>query len=211
MRPEWAAMQVLVNGPEPDEAALIVILLHGRGASGDDIMGLSAEFDDEDICWLAPTSMNRSWYPDRFVERRSRNEPYLTISVEQIKGLVDQFPTEKVILAGFSQGACLVSDILTRQPLKLAGAWIFSGGVIGHEDELPELSGSLEGLPVTVSGSNQDPHIPLERMEWVAQRLRKMGAEVKSLHYDLNSHQIAKEEVELAKESLEKIRKRVRA
>lgn len=201
-------MKVLVNGAEPEEAELIVILLHGRGADGDDIMGLSVEFADEDICWLAPTAMNNAWYPDKFTERRARNEPFLTLSTEQIKGLIDQFPPEKVILAGFSQGACLISDILVRQPRPLAGAWLFSGGVIGHADEMPQPERALDGLPVSLSGSLEDPHIPAERMKLTADLLKQMGAEVETLHYDLNSHQIAAEEVDLAKRVLEKIRTR---
>jgi phospholipase/carboxylesterase len=204
-------MKVLVNGPEPDEANIIVILLHGRGADGDDIMGLSAEFEDEDICWMAPTSMNNSWYPDSFLERRARNEPYLTLSVEQIKGLLDQFPAEKLVLGGFSQGACLTADILARHTRELAGAWMFSGGIIGHEEEMPKVEGSLKGLPVCLSGSLRDPHIPAERMKQTALHLEKMGADVKTLHYDLNTHQIAAEELELAKEVLLKVRSRMKS
>jgi predicted esterase len=201
-------MKVLVNGAEPDEATFIVILLHGRGAGGEDILGLSSEFEDEDICWLAPTAVNRTWYPDRFLVRRSQNEPFLTLSTEQVKGLMDEFPAEKIILAGFSQGACLTSDILARFPRKIAGAWMFSGGLIGDEDEMPKVEGDLAGLPVTISGSSQDPHIPMERMKLTADHLKKMGAEVDTLHYDVPSHEIAAEEIELAKKSLLKMRKR---
>lgn len=201
-------MKVLVNGPEPDEANYIVILLHGRGASGDDIMGLSVEFEDEDICWLAPTAMNNSWYPNSFLQRRSTNEPYLTVSTEQIKGLIDQFPSEKVILAGFSQGACLTADILARHSRELAGAWLFSGGLVGEDDELPKLEGTLNGLPVSISGSTHDPHIPLERMKQTATHLEKMGAKVETFFYELNSHQVAAEEIEAAKRVLLAIRAR---
>lgn len=203
-------MQVIVNGAEPEQAEIIVILLHGRGADGEDIMSLSAHFEDEDICWLAPTALNQAWYPDKFMERRAKNEPYLTMAVEQIKGLIDQFPSQKVVLGGFSQGACLTADILARFPRDLAAAWIFSGGLIGHEDELPELSGSLVGLPVVLTGSSQDPHIPIDRMNYTAQHLKKMGAEVETLHYDLESHQIAAEELDLAKKTLKQARARAR-
>lgn len=204
-------MKVLVNGPDPEEANLIVILLHGRGASGDDIMGLSVEFEDEDICWLAPTAMNDSWYPGSFMARRSTNEPYLTVSTEQVKGLIDQFPSHKVILAGFSQGACLVSDILARHPRPLAGAWLFSGGLVGEDDELLKADAGLEGLPVSISGSTQDPHIPLARMKETAAILQKMGARVETLFYDLHSHQIASEEVQLAHKVLKAVRGRMAA
>ena len=172
-------------------------------------MGLSQEFPGDDICWLAPTAMNNTWYPTSFMERRAANEPFLTISTEQVKGLMDQFPAEKLILAGFSQGACLTADILARYPTQIAGAWLFSGGLIGTDEELPKPTQVYRGLPVTLSGSSQDPHIPAERMKRTAQHLGAMGARVETLHYDIASHQIALEEVELARECLEKIRERV--
>jgi len=142
--------------------------------------------------------------------RRSRNEPFLTLSIEQIKGLIEQFPSEKLILAGFSQGACLTADLLVRHGQKVAGAWLFSGGLIGHDDEMPELGESLEGLPVCLSGSSQDPHIPAQRMSFTADHLKSMGADVETLHYDLATHQIAAEELELARKTLAKIRARVK-
>lgn len=203
-------MQVLVNGVEPEEATLIVILLHGRGADGADIMGLSEEFEDEDICWLAPTSLNKAWYPDRFMQPRSRNEPYLTLSTEQVKGLIEQFPAGKVVLGGFSQGACLTADVLARHQLPLAGAWMFSGGFIGDDEEMPELAKDLGGLPVIITGSTQDPHIPHRRMELTARHLTQLGADVDTLYYDLPSHQIAAEELDLAKTCLGKIRTRLK-
>lgn len=201
-------MRVLVNGPEPDEAALIVILLHGRGADGEDIMGLSAQFEDEDVCWLAPTAMNQAWYPGKFMDRRASNEPYLTLSTEQVKGLVDQFPPGKVVLAGFSQGACLTADILARYNPELAGAWMFSGGLIGHDDEMPEPGEDLKSLPVIVTGSQRDPHIPLERMEFTVKHLKEMGCQTESLFYDLDSHQIVAEEMDLARKCLELAKER---
>ena len=204
-------MKVLLHGAEPDQAKLIVILLHGRGASGEDIMGLSQEFEGDDICWLAPTAMNGAWYPSRFMDRRAANEPYLSISVEQIKGLMAQFPGERLVLGGFSQGACLTADILARHPQPLAGAWIFSGGLIGTDEELPEVTPSYNGLPVTLSGSLQDPHIPAQRMKTTAEHLGAMGARVETLHYDFPSHQIAAEEAELAREALQRIRQRIDA
>ncbi|MFA5506317.1 MAG: phospholipase [Vulcanimicrobiota bacterium] len=202
-------MKVLMHGAEPEEAKLIVILLHGRGASGDDIMGLSQEIEGDDICWLAPTALNNAWYPARFMERRAANEPFLTLSTEQVKGLIAEFPIEKVILGGFSQGACLTADILARHPMPLAGAWLFSGGLIGTDEELPAVTQAYQGLPVTLSGSLQDPHIPAERMKRTAQHLGQMGARVETLHYDFPSHQIAAEEVELAQQVLQQVRARL--
>ena len=203
-------MRVLVNGAEPEAAKLIVILLYGRGADGNDILGLSSEFEDDDICWLAPTAMNNQWYPGKIGDRRSQSEPFLTISAEQIKGLMAEFPPEKIVLGGFSQGACMTADILARYPQELAGAWMFSGGLIGSEEELPEVTTPYNGLPVTISGSEKDPHIPIARMRKTAEHLKEMGADVEVFHYDVPTHQIAEEEIDLAKRCLKQIKGRLR-
>lgn len=198
-------MKVVLAGAEPDEADLIVILLHGRGATGEDIIGLGQEFGDKNISWLAPTATNNTWYPASFTERRSRNEPFLSLSIEQVKGLVAQFPAGKVVLGGFSQGACLAADILGRHPGTYAGGMLFSGGLIGDEEELPKTPVDLKGVPISLSGSTQDSHIPHARMERTGQWLKSVGADIETLFYDVPGHQIASEEVELASKVLEKI------
>lgn len=196
-------MKILLNGAEPDEAKLWVVLLHGRGAGAEDILGLSMEFEpDPDLCWMAPQAMNNSWYPGRFQDRRRTNEPYLTVSLETVKGLIEKFPPERLILAGFSQGACLVSDLLTREPRRYAGAWIFSGGFIGTEEETPKVEGDLGGTPVMICGSHNDPHIPLPRMQHTAQILSELGAEVSTIFYPGSSHTITTDEVAMARSIL---------
>lgn len=202
-------MKVLVNGPEPDEATLIVILLHEQNATGDDIMGLSVPFEDDDICWLAPTALNNSWFPHSPLERRSRNEPYLSLSAEQIKGLIDQFPSGKVVLAGFAQGACLVAELLTRHSPPLAGAFLFSGGFIGEEDEYSLPEKVYSNFPVSLSGSSRDPIVPESRLQETARRLERMGATVQTLFHDVASHEVAAEEIELAKKVLQEARQRL--
>lgn len=129
---------------------------------------------------------------------RTANEPYLTVSFESVRGLLEQFEPNRTLLGGFSQGACLASDLLLRTALPRAGAWIFSGGLIGEEQELPEPEGDLEGTPVLISGSLSDAHVPAERMKRTAESLRKMGAEVDTLHYPQPSHSISDPELERA-------------
>ncbi len=194
-------MRVLYEGVEPDRAELIVVLIHGRGSSAESILSLSAAFADrEEVCWLAPHASGGTWYPKSFLEPRAANEPHLTVSLESVRGLLEQFEPHRTLLGGFSQGACLASDLLLRTAVPRAGAWLFSGGLIGEDRELPEPDGDLKGTPVLISGSLSDPHIPAERMKRTAESLRKQGAEVDTLHYPQPSHTIS--DTELARAGL---------
>ncbi len=197
-------MKVLYEGIEPEQAKLLVMLLHGRGDTAENILGLSLPFQDLDgVCWMAPQAMNHGWYPNRFTVPRSHNEPYLTLALDTLQGLLDKFPPEQTLLAGFSQGACLVSDLLVRRPVRRAGAWIFSGGLIGQDDEWPIGEGALKGTPVLVTGSLQDPHIPAERMERTKEVLRSLGADITESHSQQASHYVSEVELRLAGELLE--------
>lgn len=192
-------MKVLLNGADPDDAKYWVILLHGRGAGADDILALSMEFESHPgVSWLAPQAPNYSWYPDRFHQPRRVNEPYLTVSLDTVWQLAEKFPSERVILGGFSQGACLVSDLLTRRPKRYGGAWIFSGGFIGSDDEAPSVEGDLAGTPVVMCGSQSDPHIPFPRMKQTEAELIRLGARVETLFYPGGSHTVTQGEVGLA-------------
>ncbi len=196
-------MKVLLNGADPDDAKFWVVLLHGRGAGADDILALSMEFEPHpEVSWMAPQAMGNSWYPDRFHQPRRVNEPYLTVSLDSVWQLVEKFPSERVILGGFSQGACLVSDLLTRRPKRYGGAWIFSGGFIGSDQEAPASEGDLGGTPVVMCGSQNDPHIPFPRMKATEAELSRLGAQVETLFYPGSSHTVTTGEVELASRML---------
>lgn len=196
-------MKILLNGADPDQAKYWVLLLHGRGAGADDILGLSMEFEPHpDVCWLAPEANGLEWYPGKIGHPRRSNEPFLTVSLESLRGLIEKFPSERLIIGGFSQGACLVSEFLTREPKRYGGAWIFSGGFLGVPEDKPELGGDLAGTPVVISGSEHDPHIPLARMKETEAAVGSLGAEVSSLFYPGSTHTVTSGEVELAKANL---------
>jgi hypothetical protein len=54
---------VLTSGPKLADPAGAVILLHGRGASAEDILGLGREFDHPELAYFAPQAAENSWYP----------------------------------------------------------------------------------------------------------------------------------------------------
>lgn len=197
---------VIVEGPDPAKAAGAIVLIHGRGAGAQSILGLGRELlrgaDRRDITLLAPHASGAVWYPQRFIEPEDSNEPWLSSAREAVTALMDMLmerglPARKILLAGFSQGACLVADTVARLPMDYAGALVYSGGLMGPPGTEYAYSGSLAAVPVLVGCSDVDMHIPLERVEETASVLEGLGAAVDLRIYPGMGHTVNEEELAL--------------
>ena len=99
-------------GPEPSAARLTMILVHGRGASAEDVLSLAGEFATTDVAYLAPQAAGHTWYPYSFLSPMEDNEPGITSGLGVLAGIIEgltarQIPPARIALLGFSQGACL--------------------------------------------------------------------------------------------------------
>lgn len=196
-----ADQPVLTFGPAPAEARLGAILIHGRGASAEDILGLAHEFAVPDVAYVAPQAAGHTWYPYSFLSRLEQNEPGLSSALQVIEGLVLHFeqhglPPERVALMGFSQGACLTLEFAARHARRYAAVAGFSGGVLGPPGTPREYPGSFDGTPVFIGCSDVDPHIPVERVRESAELYRRMGAVVDERIYPGMGHTINRAEVD---------------
>lgn len=185
--------RILEGGASLDEAAAVMILLHGRGASAQGMLALSDELDVPEIAYLAPQATGRSWYPASFMAPIDENEPELSSALDVVGRLVGRakdadFTTEQTVLLGFSQGACLATEYAARTPTRYGGVVGLSGGLIGPENASFEYEGNLDGTPVFLGCSDQDPYIPLERVEETATVLRQLGAQVTKRIYEGMGH-----------------------
>src|SRR5688572_28662378 len=136
MRDPHAGQPVLHAGAPLKGARLGMILVHGRGASADDIMGVAYELNVDDVACLAPQAAGNTWYPYSFLMPLEHNEPGSTSGLRVLSTLVIRFnedgiPPERVILLGFSQGACLSLEFAARNARRYGGVIGLSGGVIG--------------------------------------------------------------------------------
>jgi predicted esterase len=191
---------VLHHGPPPGDARLTVILVHGRGDSAAGILGLTQEFDGDDVAWLAPQAAGHTWYPYSFLSPIPRNEPFITSALGVLRRLVEQLDgdgvaSDRVILMGFSQGACLTAEFAARHARRYAGIAALSGGLIGPPGTAREYDGSFEGTPVLIGCSDVDPHIPLERVQETAEVFRRMNAQVDERIYPNLPHTINSDEI----------------
>jgi predicted esterase len=195
-----AGQPVLRAGPAPAEARLAAILLHGRGASAEDILGLAGEFRASDVAYLAPQAAGQTWYPYSFLAPIEQNEPGLGSALRVVSTLLldleqQGVPADRVVLMGFSQGACLASEFAARHARRYAGVVALSGGLIGPPGIPRTYGGSLDGTPAFLGCSDSDPHIPLERVRESSEVFRRMGATVDERIYPRMGHTVNRDEI----------------
>jgi predicted esterase len=203
------------------QAKVGLVLLHGRGASAADILGLLEQAALPDVAALAPEAPGRSWWPTSFLAPSVQIEPYVRFGVEAVRAAVVTLEDEglsrgRIWLGGFSQGACLALEAFAREGQGLAGVLAFSGGLVGTADAEgdpdPALYGSRpklfqyghhpESPRARVSVHEQDPHIPLRRAQDSAAVLRRLGAEVTLKVYPGAGHGIMRDDLSALRTAL---------
>lgn len=202
-----AGQPVLQAGVDLAGARAAMVMLHGRGASAADILSLAELFERDGIAYLAPEAANNAWYPYPFLAPVERNQPYLSSALRVVAGLLARIgeegtPAERVVILGFSQGACLGLEFAARNPRRYGGVVALSGGLIGAEIKPEDYSGSLEGTPVFLGCSDVDPHIPLRRVNESTAVMTKLGGEVTERIYPGMGHSINEDEVAHVREIL---------
>ena len=110
---------MLARGPAPADARLTMILMHGRGASADDILALAGEIASADIAYLAPQAADHTWYPYSFLAPIAQNKRGIGSAFGVVSRLiealhVDGVESRRIGLLGFSQGACLALEYAAR-------------------------------------------------------------------------------------------------
>lgn len=201
---------VLQAGTAIEQAKSALILLHGRGAAADDMIGLAQAFRlPQDMVVLAPQAAGYVWYPQRFIAPLEANEPYLSSALRRIDEVVAQLdqagiPAKRIILGGFSQGASLAIEYVLRSGRRWGGLLAFSGGYIWPAGQPrpaePETQKSLDGTPAFLGCADVDPHIPTERFHDSAHLLAALGARVNKQVYPGMGHTIIQSEIDAAQE-----------
>ena len=195
--------QVKNAGRNLQGAKKALIMLHGRGATAEDILELSSHLSVEDYALLAPQAMNYTWYPYSFLMPPEQNEPWLSSALKLIDDVVGDIQeagieSSNIFFTGFSQGACLTLEYVTRRAKRWGGVAAFTGGLIGDKIYAENYKGHFDGTPVFIGSSDPDPHIPTERVHETASILKAMSASVKEKIYPGMGHTIQEDEIRQA-------------
>jgi predicted esterase len=186
------------------QARAAMILIHGRGADAGSILSLVPELDGQEFAYLAPQAAGGSWYPYRFLEPLERNEPYLSSGLAVIGDLIQKvnqsgIATPRIMLLGFSQGACLTLEFAARNARRYGGVVGLSGGLIGADDTPRDYPGSLDGTPIFLGCSDVDFHVPKARVDETAVVLERLGGKVTKRIYPGLGHTINQDELDFVK------------
>ena len=186
------------------QAAAAVVLLHGRGASAEDILGLAGEMYDERVAYLAPQAADHRWYPYSFMAPIAENEPWLSSALAKVAAVIKLavdggVSLERIFVCGFSQGACLSTEFIARNPARYGGLVAFTGGLVGPAGADLHHAGNLGGMPALFSSGDPDPHVPWSRVLESAKQFTAMGAEVETKRYPGRPHTVLPQEIESAR------------
>lgn len=186
-------------GPAPEEAESAVVLIHGRGDSAPGILALAPDFQAPRTAFLAPQAAGFSWYPHSFLTEIELNEPWLSSALGRVEAAVTTvatvIPRERIVLMGFSQGACLALEFAARNTRRYGGVVAFSGGLIGPGDTPRDYPGSLDRTPVFLGCSDIDAHVPMGRVHESAHVMEVLGGEVDERIYPGMGHTINADEI----------------
>jgi predicted esterase len=198
---------VIEAGVPLGQAPGTVIMVHGRNAGPANILDLVPRLARPNLTYLAPAAANRTWYPHTFMTDIAGNEPGLSSGLGVLESLLARtqaagIPRSRVVLLGFSQGACLVAEFAVRHASRFGGIVIFSGGVIGPPGTRWDDSGRLDGTPAFLGCSDHDSHVPESRVSESAELLRRMGADVTMRIYPGMGHLVNDDEIAFVQELL---------
>jgi phospholipase/carboxylesterase len=192
--------KVITGGKSLDDADKALILIHGRGASARDILGLAYNLNVEDYALIAPQATNSTWYPYSFLAEPPNNEPWLSSALSLIDEIINELnesgiPDEHIFFAGFSQGACLALEYVTRNARKWGGVAAFTGGLIGDKIYQANYNGDFQQTPVFIGSSNPDAHVPVVRVQQTTELMKSLNAQVTERIYPNIGHTIIDDEI----------------
>lgn len=178
-------------------ARVVLVMAHGRGGSPDDMLRLAEHLALPDAAFLAPAAAGGSWWPESFLAPVAANEPGLSSGLGVFRTLIGQlqdsgFGTDRIVLMGFSQGACLALEHAARSGCVFRGVVGLSGGLVGtgeaggpathalygYTPKRFDYGASVPGGSVFLGCHERDPHIPLVRVHETKTVFDRLGSAV---------------------------------
>jgi predicted esterase len=205
-----AGQPVLQAGQPLGGAPVVAIMVHGRNAGPENILDLVPRLARSHVTYLAPAAANRTWYPNSFMADIASNEPGLSSGLAVLQSLVARVEgagvtRHRIVVLGFSQGACLTTEFAVRHAGRYGGVVVFSGGAIGPPGTAWDESGRFDGTPMFFGCSDVDSHVPAARVIESADLCTRMGAAVTRRIYPGMGHTINDDEIAWAQGLLDSL------
>ena len=202
-------LDVVATGRPLGKGRAVVVLVHGRNASPTNIMDLVPRLDLADITWFAPAAVGRTWYPLSFMAPRDQNEPFLTSALEALSRVVSSATAagvtrDRIVVVGFSQGACLATEFTLRYPGSVGGLVAFSGGLVGPPGTTWPDPPAQPSLSAFFGCSDVDAHVPWSRVAESAAVFERAGASVDLRQYPGMGHLVSNDEIAAARIVIDK-------
>jgi maleylacetate reductase len=204
------AGQPVVQTGAPLGRAPVVIMIHGRNAGPGNILDIVPRLARPAFTYLAPTAAGRTWYPHSFLAEISANEPYLTSALRSLETLVRRVeaagvPRSRIVILGFSQGACLAAEFAIRNGSRFGGLILLTGGVIGPAGTSWRRANAFDGTPVFLGTGDPDSHVPVARVQETAELFATARAAVSMRVYPGRPHTVSDDEIAAARVILDEV------
>jgi len=192
-------LRVPTRRPDTDELPLVVVL-HGRGADANDLADL-APYLDHGYRFVFPNapkpfepmpgySFGFTWFDGWPAERNSLVESR-TLLLQFLREMTERYPTTKIVLCGFSQGALMSIDVGFRTDVPIAGIVMMSGAL--YEEDLPPFR---RDIPVMVVHGTADDVIPVLAARRARRLLEENGVDVDYHEFPMG-HQVSEESMQI--------------
>jgi predicted esterase len=192
------------------DASAAVILLHGRGATAQNMLELAAHLPTDGVAYLMPQAADNVWYPNSGFDPFIDNQPHLSSAMDRVEALLQRvqdadIPLGKTVIGGFSQGACLAAEFTARHARRYGGLLVLSGALMGPPDTPRNYAGSLDGTPVYIGGVDNDPWVTAAQLRETAAVLEGLGGDVTIEVRQGSEHMIRQPEIEQAKQLINRL------
>jgi phospholipase/carboxylesterase len=184
----------VLAGVPLDGARMAAVLVHGRDQDERAMLEVAARLQLPDIAYVLPLAAGRSWYPGRYFDPRPVNQPWLDSALDACDAAIAHahnagIADERIVVAGFSQGACVIAELVARRARPWAGAAILTGTLLGPAGERV-VPARVDGLPMFLCASRHDDWIALDDALATARAFEAAGANVTFETYEDRAHHI---------------------
>ncbi|MGH2876754.1 MAG: alpha/beta hydrolase, partial [Solirubrobacteraceae bacterium] len=180
----------------PARGRTAAVLVHGRDQDEQVMLDVVERLALPGVAFLLPVVAGRSWYPGRYFDPLAVNRTHLDQALAPCEAALVRLrgagvEDERIVLGGFSQGACVVAELAARRPRPWAGVAVLTGALLGRPSERVVPADGVRGLDVLLGSSRHDEWVALADAQASARAFAAAGASVTVEVYDDRVHHVS--------------------